>query len=123
MTKEARNPKHDIRSRTDDGAKRRATLDLPMVSRSRRISDFELRASFGFRHSDFGFPLAFVIRHSSFSSGNPCWRNASNSTRATQLDKLSDRALGLHIGMRSQWSRFPSSSFLGKPAVSRPKTR
>src|SRR5262249_49070884 len=54
---------------------------------------------------------------------NPCWRKASNNTSAAQFDRFNERASGLNIGIRSQRSRFPSSSFFGKPAVSRPKTR
>ena len=54
---------------------------------------------------------------------NPCCRNASNSTKAAQLDKFSERERSLNIGMRSQRSPLASSRFFGKPAVSRPNTR
>ena len=39
------------------------------------------------------------------------------------INVLHERARGLNIGIRSQRSRFSSSSFFGKPAVSRPKMR
>ena len=59
--------------------------------------------------------------HSSF--GNPCCRNASNKTSATQFDKFNERDWSLNIGIRSQRSRFCSSNCFGKPAVSRPKIK
>jgi len=52
----------------------------------------------------------------------PCWRRASNKTRATQFERFSDRASLLNIGIRSQYSRLGSNKDLGRPAVSRPKT-
>jgi len=64
---------------------------------------------------------ALCLLHSSF--GNPCCRNASNKTSATQFDKFNERDLALNIGIRNQRSRLSSSNGFGKPAVSRPKTR
>ena len=48
------------------------------------------------------FSLFFILH---FSFENPCCRNASNKTSATQFDKFSERDCALNIGIRSQFSR------------------
>jgi hypothetical protein len=55
--------------------------------------------------------------------GKPCCLSASNKTSATQLERFSERASGLNMGMRSQVSGLASSNAFGTPAVSRPNTR